>query len=135
MIARAVLNMAKGSKIARNSNQWICQPFGQAAWWYECIHIQYMHTIPRFTITYGLWAMTLQKEDNSTSWANQVTAREVDWPCPAQLYVFWCDFRTRCSSCTNPQTESRPFYFFLFLSERYERNNDPKKHENDHNLS
>ena len=30
-----------------------------------------------------------------TSWASQVTSREVDWPCPAQIYVFGCDFWTR----------------------------------------
>ena len=33
-----------------------------------------------------------------TSWASQVTAREVlvDWPCPAQYDVFGCHFSTRC---------------------------------------
>ena len=49
-----------------------------------------------------------------TSWASQVTAREVDWPCHAHFYVFGCDFWTRCLSCTSPQTESRPFLFFCF---------------------
>ena len=70
-----------------------------------------------------------------TSWASQVTAREVDWPCPAQFYVFGCKFWTLCWSCTNQQTESRPFYFVLFFSVRYERNNDSKKCKSDHILS
>ena len=30
-----------------------------------------------------------------TSWASPVTAREVDWPCLAQFYVFGCDVWTR----------------------------------------
>ena len=31
-----------------------------------------------------------------TSRASPVTAREVDWPCSAQFYVFGCDFWRRC---------------------------------------
>ena len=53
MIARAVLHMAKGSKIARTSNQWIFQPFGQAAWWYECINIHAYDS----QVHDNLWAM------------------------------------------------------------------------------
>ena len=32
------------------------------------------------------------------------------WLCPAQFYVFWCDFLTRCLSCTNQQMESLPHF-------------------------
>ena len=28
----------------------------------------------------------------NTGWASQVTARDVDWPCPAPFYVFRCNF-------------------------------------------
>ena len=31
-----------------------------------------------------------------TSWASQVDARAVDWPCPAHYYILGRDFFTRC---------------------------------------
>ena len=38
------------------------------------------------------------------------------WLCPAQFYVFWCDFLTRFLSCTNQQMESLPPFLFLICS-------------------
>ena len=81
-----------------------------------------------------LWSRCIEVRELPGTHVRAGPAREVDWPCPAQFYVLGCDFWTRCWSCTNPQTESRPFEF-LFLSERYGRNNDPKKYKSDHNLS
>ena len=51
------------------------------------------------------------------SWARQGAAMAVAWLCPAQFYVFGCDFLTRCWSCTNQQTESLPFLLFVFVPE------------------
>ena len=69
-----------------------------------------------------------------TSWASQVNARDVDWPCPAQLYVFGCDFWTRCSSCTNQQTESRLCLFCVFVLKIWPKQRS-EKYKSDHNLS
>ena len=72
-----------------------------------------------------------------TSRASLVTAREVDWPCLAQLYVFGCTVWTRCWPWTNQQTESRPFLIyaiFQFVFVGYDRYNGSKKCKGDHNL-
>lgn len=50
------------------------------------------------------------------------------------FYVFWCDFFTRCWWCTNQQMRN-VFFVVIFLSEIHDRYNDPKKRENDCNLS
>ena len=52
-----------------------------------------------------------------TSWANQVTAREIDWPCSAQFDVFGCDFRTRCSIMHQPTNWRPAFSIVVFVRE------------------
>ena len=62
---------------------------------------------------------------NGTSWASQGADIAVAWP--RSIFVCRGDFLTRCLSCTHQQMESLTFCFFLFLFERYDRCNDPKK--------
>ena len=66
----------------------------------------------------------LRIQRNHTSWATQVTAREVERPCPAQYAMFRFDIWTRWWPCINRQSKRRPL---KSMSESYGRYYDPKK--------
>ena len=72
-------------------------------------------------------------DSRCTSWASQATVRAVDWPRPAQFYVFTFDFWHDVDHVDYAPTNKLTAHLYV-RSKRDDRNNYPRIYKIDHKM-